>query len=93
MSYHVALLLYADVTLFRAKRNRVLWQPVLKSRRSNYLIIISVTETEDRIRHVERLNLFLENLFPADSNVTEYGYEFEKNIFKTQAAKSYIYPS
>ena len=52
-----------------------------------------VSETEDRIRHVEMLNLFLENLFPADSNVTEYGYEFEKNIFKTQAAKSYIYPS
>jgi len=53
----------------------------------------NLSETEDRIRHVEMLNLFLENLFPADSNVTEYGYEFEKNIFKTQAAKSYIYPS
>ena len=55
--------------------------------------MILVTETEDRIRHVEMLNIFLENLFPGDSNVTEYGYEFEKNIFKTQAAKSYIYPS
>ena len=55
--------------------------------------MILVTETGDRIRHVEMLNIFLENLFPGDSNVTEYGYEFEKNIFKTQAAKSYIYPS
>ena len=54
------------------------------------IIYVSVTSSNDKVKHIKRLSDTLNSLFPNDSNETLYEYYFEKNLFKTAAAENYL---